>query len=79
MATCPVIEASQGENGTMYYTATHRGVEYCAHELCGKWFVSSRRLALGPSHIGGGKWYDTAQGVALGCKAFSGLDLLLSI
>jgi hypothetical protein len=78
MATAPIITAEQVE-GTMYYTATLRGVEYCAHELCGKWFVGTRRLALGRSNMGGGKYYDTVADVANGCKALAGLDLLLSI
>jgi hypothetical protein len=65
-------------DGKPYYSATSRGVSYCAHELGGRWFVSSRRLALGRSNIGGGRYYETLADVAAGCKAFAGLDLLLA-
>lgn len=66
-------------NGTAYYTATARGVSYCAQELAGKWFVGSRRLALGRHfNTGGGKYYETLEAVANGCKAFSGLDALVA-
>jgi hypothetical protein len=68
---------SQVIDGVTYYQATSRGVSYVAHEICGKWFVSSHRLALGPRHIGGGRYYDDVAAVAAGCKAFAGLDVLL--
>lgn len=61
-----------------YYTAIARGVAYCAHEIDDRWFVSSNRLGLGRFNAGGGKYYDTLADVAKGCKAFVGLDVLLS-
>lgn len=75
MAQANMITA-QAIEGRTYYTATARGVEYMASELAGAWFVSSRRLALGRRHIGGGKHYSTLADVAAGCKALAGLDLL---
>ena len=57
-------------DGSAYITATARGTEYTLMRLSNAWFVSSRRLALGRSHIGGGKHYDTLAEVAAGCKAF---------
>ena len=73
----PIITAEVHADQT-YYTAIARGVAYCAHELGGKWFVSSRRLALGRFNTGGGKYYETLADVAKGCKAFAGLDMLVS-
>jgi hypothetical protein len=78
MATTALITASEHE-GKTYYTAVARGTEYCAFECAGQWFVSSRRLALGRSNVGGGRYYATLADVAAGCKALAGLDLLLSV
>lgn len=72
------IITEQNIEGASYYSAVHRGVEYCAHKLGGAWFVSSRRLALGRRHIGGGKHYATLADVAASCKAFAGLDVLIA-
>lgn len=63
---------------TTYYTATARGVEYCAHRNVAGWFVSSRRLSLGRFNTGGGKYYGSLQDLAEGCKAFAGLDVLVA-
>jgi hypothetical protein len=71
-----IITASEID-GKTYYTATLRGVEYCASQIGGEWFVSSRRLGLGRRHIGGGKYYKDLSAVSAGCKAFSGIDVLL--
>lgn len=66
-------------DGIAYYERTRNGVAYCAYEARdGSWFVSSRRLALGKRHIGGGKWYGSLPEVEAGCKAFEGLGLLLA-
>lgn len=75
-------------DGSTYITATARGTEYTLMRLADAWFVSSRRLTLGRSHIGGGKHYETLAEVAAGCKAFGteedlmrtvfGLDLVLT-
>lgn len=62
-------------NGTKYVTTTSRGIEYTLQRLCGKWFVSSRRLALGRGNIGGGKYYATFDEVRDGCKAFAALPM----
>jgi hypothetical protein len=64
-------------NGSDYYTAVARGIEYTAHMIGEQWFVASRRLALGRRHIGGGKYYATLADVAANCKAFAGLDVLV--
>ena len=77
MTTATMIHAETIE-GRTYYTATLRGVEYCAGQLGDGWFVSSRRLALGRRHIGGGKHYADLAAVAAGCKAFAGLEALLT-
>jgi hypothetical protein len=57
-------------NNNLYITATARGTEYTLMRQGGGWFVASQRLALGRSHIGGGKHYETLAQVAQGCKAF---------
>lgn len=77
MTAATLIQAEPIGSRT-YYTTTARGVEYVAQELAGAWFVSSRRLALGRRHVGGGKYYPTLEAVAAGCKAFAGLDLLIA-
>jgi len=41
----------------------------------GRWFVSSRRLALGRGNIGGGKYYDRVED----CKAFAALPALMTM
>ena len=62
------------EAGVDYFTTTRRGVEYCAYFMAsaGRWFVSSRRLALGRGNIGGGKYYDRLEE----CPAFAALPTL---
>lgn len=70
---------TQTLDGVTYYTTTRRGVEYTAHQLCGQWFVASHRAALGPRHIGGGRYYKTIDDLANGCKAFAALPALLSL
>lgn len=67
-------------NGTTYYTAVARGTSYCAYQSAsGEWWCSSRRLSLGRWNAGGGKWYATLEALAQGCKAFSGLDVLVAV
>ena len=65
-------------DGKTCYCATRRGVSYIASELGDQWFVSSNRLALGRFNAGGGKYYKSLAAVAEGCKAFCGLDQLVS-
>lgn len=81
--TPPELPKSKGieaaiHDGTTYYTATRRGVQYTAYfsEAAGAWFVGTHRLALGSSHIGGGRYYKTIGELAQAVKAFVGLDLL---
>ncbi len=61
-------------NGTKYTTTISCGTEYCLQRLCGKWFVSSRRLSL-RGNTGGGKYYETFDEVRAGCKAFAALPI----
>lgn len=65
------------QDGVAYYTTTARGVEYCAYFMAsaGRWFVSSRRLALGRGNVGGGKYYDRVED----CKAFAALPALMTM
>ena len=65
-------------NGSTYYTTRRAGVEYTAQQLAGQWFVSTRRLALGRHHAGGGRYYATLADLASQCKAFAGLDALIA-
>jgi hypothetical protein len=62
-------------DGKSYYTVTSRGTVYCAYfvESEGEWFVSTRRLALGKSNAGGGKYYANIED----CKPFAGLLALI--
>lgn len=69
---------AEAHAGKTYYTAVSRGVQYSATQLAGKWFVASRRLALGRSNAGGGKYYDTLADVSKGCKALAGIDVLVA-
>ena len=63
-----------------YYTTTRRGVEYTAYQTnSGSWFVSTHRKALGPRHVGGGRYYKTIDELANSCKAFAALPVLLSL
>lgn len=66
-------------DGVTYYTTTRRGVEYTAYLLCGQWFVASHRAALGPRHIGGGRYYKDLDDLATGCKAFAALPVFLAL
>jgi hypothetical protein len=63
-------------NNKKYFTAIYKGTEYTLYELCGDWFLSTRRLALGKSNIGGGKYFDTLKAVSEGCKAFGDVETL---
>lgn len=67
-------------DGVTYYGTTRGGVEYCAYLTTGgAWFVSSRRLALGRFNAGGGKYYNSLDDLAAGCKAFVALPLFISL
>ena len=79
MTTQTIITAEVLE-GTTYYSAIARGTEYTAYQskAIGEWWCGSRRLGMGRRHIGGGKWYPTLEALAQGCKAFAGLDVLLT-
>lgn len=67
-------------DGVTYYTTERRGVIYTANATAsGSWWVSSHRKALGRFHVGGGRYYDSFGALAIGCKAFAGLPILLSL
>ncbi len=67
-------------DGVTYYTTTRNGVEYCGYQTTsGSWFVSSRRLALGRFNAGSGKYYETLDDLAAGCKAFAALPFFISL
>lgn len=67
-------------DGVTYYTTERRGVIYTANQTAGgNWWVSSHRKALGRMHIGGGRYYESLDALAAGCKAFAGLPILLSL
>ena len=63
-------------NGKTYLTTEYRGTEYTLR--CGKfgWELSTRRIALGRSCMGGFKRFATLADVQAKCKAFAGVDLL---
>ena len=63
-------------NGEVYISTQARGVKFTLMRNGDGWFVSTHRLALGRSHIGGGKHYATLQEVADCCKAFGGIGAL---
>lgn len=73
--TAPIT--SKTIDGVEYHTTTRGGVEYCAYfqKTVGKWWVGSRRLALGRFNAGTGKYYDRIED----CKAFAALPALLSM
>lgn len=79
MTTASNLITSELIDGITYYSVTQRGVLYTAYQVSwGDWFVGSHRLALGRFHVGGGKYYKTLADLSGHCKAFSGLELLLS-
>lgn len=57
-------------DGNKYITAVARGTEYTLMKQGDAWFVSSHRLALGRSNVGGGKHCETLAAVAQRYKAF---------
>jgi len=65
-------------DGREYFTATARGVEYTASREADGWGVWSRRLALGRRNVGSFKRYASAAELAAACRAFRGLDALIS-
>lgn len=71
----PITKTTEG--GVDYFTTTRAGVEYCAYFMAsaGRWFVSSRRLALGRGNVGGGKYYDRVEE----CKPFAALPTLMTM
>lgn len=75
MSAVQVFEAAVID-GRKYVSTERRGVEYTLQRLGDGWFVSSRRLALGRSNMGGGKHYATLEAVKTGCAAFAACDLL---
>lgn len=64
---------------TVYLTTTYRGTIYTLRRSPWAWEVSTRRLALGRSKIGGVKHFDTLADVTANCKAFAGVQLLDAI
>lgn len=79
MTTATNLITSETIDGTTYYSATRRGVLYTAYLTSwGDWWVGSQRLALGAFHVGGGKHYKSLSDLSAKCKAFAGLELLLS-
>lgn len=65
-------------NGKKYITVVYRGSEYTLYELCGDWFVSTRRKALGKSNAGSGKYFKTLDDVSKNCKAFGCVENLIN-
>ncbi|MDE1545711.1 hypothetical protein PTW32_09775 [Dechloromonas agitata] len=67
-------------DGVSYYTTSRRGVDYCAckQKDSDQWWVSTHRSALGPLHIGGGRYYDSLADLAANCKAFAALPALIN-
>jgi hypothetical protein len=55
-----------------------KGVAYHAQMIGGRWCVLSRRLALGRSHFGTSRWFDTVAEIEASVKAFAGLDAMLT-
>lgn len=76
MAAAPSVELI---NGAPYVSAVRRGVSYCLHRHGDGWGVSSRRLALGRSNVGGFKPYATLSDVAEGCAAFGSAAALVAL
>lgn len=67
-------------DGITYYSTTRRGVAYTTYQTKGgDWWVSSRRLALGRSNAGGGRYYTDLAALCDGCKAFAGLSVFISM
>jgi len=65
--------------GRDYFTTVARGVEYTAMRNGGDaWGVATRRLSLGRWNTGGFKHYATLAELCAGCKAFRGLEALLT-
>ena len=62
-----------------YVSAVRRGVSYCLHRHGEGWGVSSRRLSLGRSNVGGFKSYATLSDVAQGCAAFGSAAELVEL
>lgn len=75
-ATNSAVITKEVIEGRTYYTTVRQGVEYCAYfmEAVGKWFVSTRRLALGRGHMGGGRYFEKVED----CKAFAALPVLIA-
>ena len=66
-------------DGKKYITTDYRGTEYCLMFGNGSYGVATRRLALGRFNAGGYKHFATLESVAAGCKAFGGMDNLMSL
>jgi len=65
------------QTGPLTFATTARGVNYHAQLMVnGRWVVLSHRIALGPRHIGGSKWFNTLDELEAGVKAFKGLASL---
>ena len=74
------VITSETIDGTTYYSTVRRGVEYTAYLTSGgNWWLGTVRLALGRSHVGGGRYYPDLPALAAGCKAFADLPAMLEI
>lgn len=72
--------AAETIEGVTYYTTERRGVEYTAYLTSwGQWWVGTHRKGLGRGHVGGGRYYDSLDDLASGCKAFAALPVFKSL
>lgn len=67
-------------DGVIYYSTIYRGIKYFTYYMQSReeWCLSSQRLALGPYHIGGYKFYKTIDDLCKSCKAFQHLNALIN-
>ena len=66
-------------NGKTYLETTQRGIRYTLRRDQFGWLVSTQRLALGRSNIGGTVRLQTLDEVAAKYRAFAGVDLLQAL
>ena len=72
---------SQIIDGINYVSTVYRGCKYMVYQCKtdGDWCVTSRRLALGRSNVGGCRYYNTLAEVSNDRKAFYDLNKLTAI
>lgn len=66
-------------NSSPYITTIARGTEYTLMRSSDQWYLATRRIALGPRHMGSGRYFKTLAEVAQGCKAFGDLANLIKL